>query len=122
MPETSTVSTNWDRTHTAIRESVSPASRAYRFLNRARKAGAPRLSWVLTSHMTFSPKARERFKSFRATVMRRFPASSHSTAQKLTPFWAQRFKKRSGKAPETSRRTLPRRKLMIFCITHPLGR
>ncbi|CUP61439.1 Uncharacterised protein [Flavonifractor plautii] len=40
-------------------------------------------------------------------------ASSHSTFQNTMPRWAQRLRNRSGKAPDTSSRTLPRRALTI---------
>ena len=113
LPSTSTVRMNWDSTHTAVRDRASPTSRAYRRRNRARKKGTPDRPAGVTVHCTFSPSARAGPLPCRVTVRRRRVGSSHSTFQNWIPFWAHRLRSRSGKAPVTSSRTLPRRALTI---------
>ena len=71
---------------------------------------------ALASHPTFSASARTFRASRRATFSSRVCPSSQTRPQKPTPFWAQRFKNRSGKGPQTVKHTLPRRKFTMNCM------
>ena len=119
LPSTSTTSTNRERKHTAARARASPARRAYRFRKRIRKGGTPFRSASATVQPARWASSSRPFRSCQATVSRRTWSSGHSTAQKATAFWAHRFKKRSGKAPDTSSRTLPRSRFTIFRAAMP---
>ena len=101
LPVTSMVRMNRDSTHTAATARASPARKAYRLRNLARKKGTPTRRAALASHITFSARVRAFLASFRAKHSRSVWSSSHSRPQKGTAFWAHRLRNRSGKAPVT---------------------